>query len=922
MGEWRTWRLDDWNERLLEHFFRRRDERAGAVSVLLVTADELARVAGDPSADPDHVRDAFVDAVRDGIKWVKSLLEHASDYQGWPRVPDAKPKFVAHLLFTCVAASESSDDLGDERSFVARLRELTQDQLPDNSLPNLPKLWNVFETWLSKNAGRYRALHLPDPGGLTRIGYTTKLAFPDRRDLRQLSDVLDRAGLLGSEPPVGRVLALVAAERGRFKPTFLRALDEFRRLYEQGDRTKHASLAEHRLWAAVREASLRGRGRADIDEVAARITFLCEDREDMLCPFAASSENPVSECCRFEEFPHGGYGEWRFAVLEPSGPLTEGGMHDAASAILSGSLRLPYVSAQVDQGVIPFAPSRHGPLELARQDQLAEASVALIRDELRADFLRFFGEGATVRRSGFPGWSQVHDPRLRSLPPEVVDSSALARTWIVHESLFPTTIRVIGGVHADDGYLGAAEVLPSIVMPDATSVCVQDGATEDTLSKDVDGKWSLPVRDYLGTVAIVGFTANGVAERTSITFYSAPASERFRKPGEPESWIVEVVEGTGTMADAVGLGPHAGARDCGALSERTAFLGRDIGRFHGTADEAVWEVTHFGNRFVGRRGARRDGDPVPLLRADDAHARQRWRTMLLKSTSHPGDPEFDVARRPIRSASTSKTLPTFETIAPVPDMAPMSLPKASSKATRLAAIVAGRASSRSGITWSEWRDLSNRVLGVDDRHARLVTRSWMEAGLIDIGSSARWRHVAVFAREPRLVCFTSSTGFGGTVSGLALPSTLEQLRTVAPRLGVSTEERHSVSQWTPQTVTLRAPDASLLEEVGRRCGVGVAWLDLDAVENPRAARHDGRTLQPQHYERASRWTNWSLCGREVSGVTFTHWVRNDRPRYWSLVVGSQRTWSYDLNQARLWAATLLGERAVEAGEGSIIAKHA
>jgi hypothetical protein len=325
---------------------------------------------------------------------------------------------------------------------------------------------------------------------------------------------------------------------------------------------------------------------------------------------------------------------------------------------------------------------------------------------------------------------------------------------------------------------------------------------------------------------------------------------------------------------------------------------------------------------VGRRRARQDGDAVPSRRAERAHARQRWRTMLLKSTAHPSDPEFDAARRSVRGASTSKALPTFETSSPVPDLSQISLPKPSIKATRLAAIVAGRASSRSGISWKEWRDLSTRVLGVDDRHARLVTRSWMEAGLIDVGSSARWRHVAVFAREPRLVCFSSSNGMGGTVSGLSLPATLDQLRAVASRLGIATEERRSVSEWTPETVTVRAPSVALLEELGRRCGVALAWLDLDAVEHPRAARHDGRTQQPQHYERSAQLARWSLCGHEVPGVAFTHWVRNDRPPHWSLVVGSYRTWSYDLNQARLWAATLLGERPVEAGDACITAKHA
>src|SRR5690348_8539225 len=120
MNDWRRWSVQTWNERLLGHFFRSNDDRASPVVVLLVTADELARATRDASASADDARYAFVEAVRTGIRRSKSLLEDASDYQGWPAPPPAEspPRFVAHLLFTCIAASESSDDLGDEGSFV------------------------------------------------------------------------------------------------------------------------------------------------------------------------------------------------------------------------------------------------------------------------------------------------------------------------------------------------------------------------------------------------------------------------------------------------------------------------------------------------------------------------------------------------------------------------------------------------------------------------------------------------------------------------------------------------------------------------------------------------------------------------------------------------------------------------------------
>jgi hypothetical protein len=126
-------------------------------------------------------------------------------------------------------ASKSSDELGDEASFISRLRDLTQDQLPDHSLQMLPRRWENLADWLAATPRKFRPLLLPNPGSLTRIGYTVKLAFPDRRDQKQLSELLDRAGLSGHEPPAGRVLTLVGSQRTRFRPSFLQAFDEFRR---------------------------------------------------------------------------------------------------------------------------------------------------------------------------------------------------------------------------------------------------------------------------------------------------------------------------------------------------------------------------------------------------------------------------------------------------------------------------------------------------------------------------------------------------------------------------------------------------------------------------------------------------------------------------------------------------------------------
>jgi hypothetical protein len=65
MTNWKSWGLERWNDRLLEHFFATDGPCASSpVSTLLVTAEELVRVVGESDATlGSEVRNAFVKAV-------------------------------------------------------------------------------------------------------------------------------------------------------------------------------------------------------------------------------------------------------------------------------------------------------------------------------------------------------------------------------------------------------------------------------------------------------------------------------------------------------------------------------------------------------------------------------------------------------------------------------------------------------------------------------------------------------------------------------------------------------------------------------------------------------------------------------------------------------------------------------------------
>ncbi|WP_438018615.1 hypothetical protein WMF18_05860 [Sorangium sp. So ce315] len=925
MSEWKTWNLQSWNERLLGHFFRSNDERASPVVVLLVTADELARATGNADADADEARDAFVEAVRSGIRRSKSLLEDASDYQGWPGPPrsESPPRFVAHLLFTCIAASESSDELGDEGSFVSRLRDLTQDQLPEHSLQILPRLWKHLVAWLKANEGRFRPLILPNPGGFTRIGYTVKLAFPDRRDQRQLSDLLNRAGLAGHEPPVGRVLSLVGSERSRFRRSFLLAFDEFRRLFESSGGRSAPRLVDHRFWAAVREASLRGRGQAGLSNVAVRLSMLGEEPEDRLALFAVADERTESAVVAFADLPVS-YGPWRFAVVPKAAEALDANqLGRIVDATLDGSLRLPKLSSHVDQGLIPFFIGPHGLLELAGPDQLGEVSLALVRREMAADFLRVTGNRASsCRPSCYEGWVQVHDPRLRTLASAELEGTSLSRTWILQKSLNPTSSRLVGGIRADGGWLGVREMLPRVVAPGASALALKGAEGDMSLTNLGDDTWAFPPKDIAGQYAMV-IMGDGMEDLRTIRFHAATASESFKSASDPESWIVEEVRGTGTLSSSMPFTDEVRNDDCAPFWERAAFLGQDVGVFVASADLAAWKVVHFAGRFLGACGGLR-GDRAPSRQVASPNARRRWRKMLFDSTPDWSDPQFGDARRQVKAGASSQAhLPKLDLEQAAPDLAPPRLASPSDAVGRLVRIVAGRAAARSGIDWSEWSELTQRVLDIDESLQQRVTRAWMEAGLIDLASCARWWHRAVFARLPRLIAFKVGENFGAALSGLALSTTVDEVRRTATRIGILLEDRFSVSPFVPPTLSLRALDRRALEDLASACHVRIQWIDLARLGMEDSSRHDGTSAPPEHYERSTRWLRWSLRLGEYPDVTVEHHMRRDRPDYWLASRAGRRVWFYDFNLARAWAAALLGEPVVNAvGDAFLEAHHA
>jgi hypothetical protein len=926
MVAWRDWNLQAWNEQLLSHYFKRRPGDADTpVVALLATADELAAATGDAAADPFGVRGAFVKRVQDAIS-SSSLFDHASDYADWPAPPPEVrvPRFISHLIFTCIAASESSEELANEASYLKRLRDLCGSPIPDSTLQWLPTLWQNLAAWLNENARSYRQLRLPDQGSFARIGYSVRLAFPDRRDQMKLSDLLDAAGLLGQEPPVSKVIAIVAGARNEFtaRKAFLEAFDDFR-----SSLAKHSlhsrEVTEHRFWSAVRAAT---RGRKASDRVwagsGAQFQILCEEQDERLNPFVvADASLPESTSVRALGLPVQ-FGPWHFAVVdagnESATPLAA---YDTARSLFAGERELPKLSALVHQGLVPFVPGDHGYLEVAGYDQLEGADTALARSDLVDEILRRFGrKDAKSRESRLAGWTELHGLALRRLTVEELDNTPLRNCWQLQDTVSKTRISFRGGVRAGDGWLGFREILPLVVCPDAIRLRIGQAGSDILSLERTDteiGTWQLPEVDYTGEHEIAAEWADGSSERTHCRFNSISGAAVLRKPNEPQAWLSEAVGGTATLREEAPLTESPSQKVLMSV-DRTVYLGPVVGQFVGGPEVAAWRISTFANTLTGVRCRHDLADETGFARVPEYSARRKWRRFLFNCKPGPLDADFRTVRSRIAQRAKSGSTPIVDVQA-----ASLTPPRLGERVLiakgveRLMTALAAQAANRTGIPYAGWLRMIQRFLGQTGPSARHITRSWSEAGILDVAYFARWSNCSVFARAPQFVVFPTSDGLGGTLLGAVQTTVYRDVLKAAKSHRVAIEERAGPSASTPQTLTLRFESIEQVHALSKASAVGWKWLDLEFDKYVAQCSQIGIDQPPLNYEEFSAWKRWSLFPGEhgYDEVHFENCRRRGRPDYWRVRCGAYSVWSYSLNTARIWASTFLGRPALEDMEG-------
>jgi hypothetical protein len=158
---WAEWDVSGWNRVLLRHFFfARTDADPGPIAQLVVAPEEFARAIGEVEGIGGELRDAFLAAMRKRILRSGLLIgRDAKESRGsWCEKDETDPPFVAHLLLTCLLASDISGERAAQGNFRKRLDQLFDREGSNHALEELPPLWSSLSCWLDEPTQQRRGV--------------------------------------------------------------------------------------------------------------------------------------------------------------------------------------------------------------------------------------------------------------------------------------------------------------------------------------------------------------------------------------------------------------------------------------------------------------------------------------------------------------------------------------------------------------------------------------------------------------------------------------------------------------------------------------------------------------------------------------------------------------------------------------------
>ncbi|PAP74165.1 hypothetical protein [Rubrivirga marina] len=526
----------EWSACLCRHLFGT-DRAAGPVAFVPATRFDLRRAVADPSADAAEVEWAFVRAVRTTPERTRRLLSPRSPEFVASWLSDDPPAYLAHLVLTCYVAAGGEEGTLDEGRFRERLRRtLGHPEGTTYDLPNLGLLWEAFAAWLEvrASAGNLRPLRLPDPGRMSRIGYSLRLAFPTLRDRRILADAF--ADLRGDVPStraaVERVRGLDFGERSQVPSV----TDDFIRHLRRGDPHVHG----HPFWTAVRDAVALDY--ASPSEPRLRLALVVDEPAalDLSC-LLACGELPAGWMPPprvWIEPLAARVGGFERAIHFDGGPGPVQALLDGRAGSRWTPLGRTALARAASEGAVLLARDESGwPVSrLSLPDPGTDVWV-LARRQTLAAVLRVAAVAPRPRSSAYEGWDWVGPLDAEAF---CGVSDQLPKLSVFQRSVPPPAVRLVGGVRTGAAYLGVPGALPAVSAPSGARVVREEPDGRQVALRPASGGRYYDPDDAepIGLHRYEAAVGGRHVGSTSARFVAAHVGVDYRAPGGGP-WYVE-----------------------------------------------------------------------------------------------------------------------------------------------------------------------------------------------------------------------------------------------------------------------------------------------------------------------------------------------------------------------------------------------
>jgi hypothetical protein len=242
------------------------------------------------------------------------------------------------------------------------------------------------------------------------------------------------------------------------------------------------------------------------------------------------------------------------------------------------------------------------------------------------------------------------------------------------------------------------------------------------------------------------------------------------------------------------------------------------------------------------------------------------------------------------------------------------MPSSSSPLVALTTLLCSRFSAQRGLSEGELVEILKGELGIKTAQVWPVLRGWLEGGMLDALTDARWRARIYFGRVPQLTVYRGRGFQEAALTGLVPPYLRERFDALTAELRLSSIERRSVSPFVPTLPRCRSNRLALLDELARELNLpGIAQVREaeELLMDIRTAATILSSTTSDSWPFFRKW-DWSRLGfserpaaESVSGISLDWCRRDDGPdRYKVYKDGSLLWWTRSRTWAVLAASTL------------------